>query len=522
MQPPLRFTLMDDLIRQALIVLRGMWQRRWIGLVAAWSVAIVGAAILWRIPDRFEASARIYVDTQSVLAPLMKDLTVELDIDQQVSMLSRILVSRPNVEKLIRMADLDVGGKSKDALVDHLMSGLQITGTGGRDNNNNLYTISFRDSNRARAKRVVESLAAIFIESSRGRDRQGSVDAKAFIEEQIKSYEKKLEEAENRLKAFRLSHVGLPEGGRDFFGSMNEANTRLNEARLQLREAENSRDALKRQISGEEPVLAGPAGPVPEIDARINSLKSNLDTLLQRFTEQHPDVVGTKRIIAELEEQRRRDLAARAKAGTSAPMTSDNANPVYQEIKVSLATADANVASLRTRVAEYEARYNQLKESARMMPEVQAEFAKLNRDYEINKKNYEALVARRESAEISGQMQAADGVVEFRLVEPPRVSDKPVAPNRLMLVPLMLIGALGAGIFASFAAYRAWPTFSDGRSLREVTGLPVLGAVSLRTTEEGRKKARHGLFGFFSALASLIAVFVAAFALLLFVSMRSA
>ncbi len=201
-------------------------------------------------------------------------------------------------------------------------------------------------------------------------------------------------------------------------------------------------------------------------------------------------------------------------------MTSASSNPVYQEIKVSLAKEEANVASLRTRVAEYEARYGQLKESGQQVPQIEAELAQLNRDYEINKKNYEALVARRESAQLSGEMDAA-GVAEFRVIDPPRVSSKPVAPNRLVLLPLLLVGALGAGVFASFGASKVWPTFFDGASLREHTGLPVLGTVSLKSTAESIKSVRRDLSTFFSALGSLIALFGAAFGLLLFLSMRA-
>ena len=293
-----------------------------------------------------------------------------------------------------------------------------------------------------------------------------------------------------------MRYVGLPEVGRDLTGSINDASNRLSEARLQLREAENARESLKRQLTGEDAVLSSPGSVVPEIDARIDALKRNLDTLMQRYTEQHPDVVGAKRVLAQLEEQRRLDLLTQQRAPAGKAITSENANPVYQELKVSLARADANVATMQTRVAEYDTRYRQLKDSARVMPEIQAELAKLNRDYDINKKNYESLVARRESAQISNEMGVADGVAEFRLVEPPRVSSTPVAPNRTLLLPLVLLASLGAGVLASLWANKMSPVFFDGRVLREVTGLPVLGGVSYRDTAAGARGERFKFLGF--------------------------
>lgn len=504
---------MDDLIRQVLEVLRGMWRWRWLGIAVAWLVGLVGLIGVSFYQDRYEATARIQVNTSSVLRPLLKDLAVELNPDQQVAMLSRTLITRPNIERLIRIAKIESPGKDGQQQISDVMSRIQLGGA-GRDN---VYTLTYRDTDPAAAKRVVQVLGEIFLDSNRSQGRQDATDAKAFIESEIKSYEKKLEEAENRLKEFRLKYSGQSDVGGDYFRSMSEVNAKLDEARLQLREAENSREALRRQIAGEDPALGGPA---PEIDSRIDALRRNLDGLLQKYTDRHPDVVGARRILAELEEQKRKQEAARAAGGAGAAVTSDNANPVYQELKVALARADANVASLKIRAAEYEARYRQLTESARMVPEIQAEFARLNRDYEINKKNFETLVARRESAEISGKLQDTTVSGDFRLVDPPRVSGSPVSPNRLMLLPLVLLAAMGCGAATCFVASRIWPVIFDSRTLRELTGLPVVGTVSLRAAEPALKLAHRRAVQFFAAFGGLIGLYGAALALFVLTSAR--
>ena len=144
---------MEDLIRQLSKIGNGMWKYRWMGVAVAWVVAAVGVVVATRIPARYEATARIFVDTQNILKPLMSGLAVQPNIDQQVIMLSRTLISRPNVEKLIRMADLDLKSESKtqhEAAVEELTKALEIRST-DRDN---LYTLSYRDSEPERAKRV--------------------------------------------------------------------------------------------------------------------------------------------------------------------------------------------------------------------------------------------------------------------------------------------------------------------------------------------------------------------------------
>jgi chromosome segregation ATPase len=163
----------------------------------------------------------------------------------------------------------------------------------------------------------------------------------------------------------------------------------LNRTQLELREAETSRDALKKEVSGEEPLLlpdeapaaAGGSGvAVPEIDGRLDALKKNLDTLSTRYTDQHPDVVAVKRQISELEEQKTQVVAARKKeerASRKGPSLQGNA--VYQQLRVSLAESEALVAQLRTRVTEYESRLAKHKDRASLPPDGKRVFAAQSR-----------------------------------------------------------------------------------------------------------------------------------------------
>jgi polysaccharide chain length determinant protein (PEP-CTERM system associated) len=516
---------MDEILRQAVLILKGMWRHRWLGLFFAWVVAAIAVVVVFRIPDRYEASARVFVDTQSILKPLMSGLAIEPNMDQQIMILSRTLISRPNVEKLVRMADLDLDIKSKaemESLIEGLMKTLTIRST-SRDN---LYTLAYSDPQPERARRVVQSLVSIFVESSLGNKRRDSDSAKKFIDDQILVYQKKLEDAENRLKNFKLRNLSVQTGdGKDYFGRLSEVSTELERARLELREAENSREALKRQMSSEEPLMLsdapGSGGLVPEIDGRIDALKRNLDGLLQRYTEQHPDVIGTRRMIVELEEQRLQEVAARKKLGVSGPSMAASANPVYQKLKVSLAESEASVASLRTRVAEYQSRYAQLKDAMKMVPQLEAELVQLNRDYDIHKKNYESLVTRRESATISGEMDASTAVVDFRLIDPPRVGAKPVSPNRLLLVPMTLLLAIGAGLFSPFVASQMRPVFFDARILRETAGLPLLGVVTKKMSDADTARSKRGVRLFIVGVLALFTAYGAGIALMIYLSSRS-
>ena len=148
---------LEKLASQWLGIAQGMWARRWYGVAAAWLVGALGVVAMLLVPERHEASARIYVDTQSILKPLMKGLTVQPDAEQQVVMLSRLLVSRANVERLVEMAQLSSGDESvveRDELVDGVGRGVVVRSAG----TDNLYTLSYRDPDPQTALRVVESL----------------------------------------------------------------------------------------------------------------------------------------------------------------------------------------------------------------------------------------------------------------------------------------------------------------------------------------------------------------------------
>lgn len=533
---------MDDFLRQFSGYLRSAWGYRWVGLIAAWVVGLVGMGVVLVLPDQYQASAKIYVDTQSILRPLMSGLTVTPNLDQQINMLSRTLISRPNIEKLIRMADLDLEAKTKverDKLIDELMESVKLTSS-GRDN---LYIVSYRDKKPARAQKVVQAMVTLFVESGLGSKRQDADQARKFIEEQIKAYEAKLLEAENRLKEFKLKNLERPGGGqKDYFGTLGEVQAQLNQAQLDLREATNSRDALKRQLAGEEPTLnadassfglssGGPGGPsTAELDSRISTLRNEVEGMLQRYTDKHPDIQQLRARIRSLEDERKQVIekhaAEAAKTADAKPAPGSQLsgaqipNPVYQQIKVALASAEASVASLGARVGEYQGRLTALKQSSRLVPELEAEFSQLNRDYEVHRTNYNNLVSRRESASISEEMDAT-GVAEFRLIEPPRVAPEPVAPNRLILLTIVLAASMAVGVAASFVVSQLRPVFHDGRALAEVAGVPVLGSVSMLLANERKRYERRRTFVFFGGLGGLVAAYVA---MLAFVSlvMRSA
>ena len=497
---------MHESLAQLMAYLKATWRRRWYIIIIAWLVSIAGWTWVYTLPDRYEASARVFVDTQSLLRPLLSGLAVQPNFDQQVSMMTRTLISRPNLEKVARMTDLDIKAKTPaetEDMLNGLASQIQISSSGG----NNLYTIAYQNKNPDLAKRVVQSLLTIFVESSLGGNRKDLAHSQKFIEEQLKGYEQKLIAAESALKDFKRQHIGIMPGqGGDYYAKLTAAATVLNQAKLELKEAENRRDQLKRQLSDEEPDLSSSlatGNSNPEIDSRIKDLEKQLDALRLRFTEEHPDVVGTKRIIAQLEEQKKQEAATR-KPGSVQTQTQ---NPVRQQLTIAFAEAEASIASFNARVAEYQNRYNELKAASDRIPQVEADFTQLTRDYEVYKSNYEGLLSRRESVAMSGEVEAKGETVDFRVVDPPRVPLNPAWPNRPLMMALVMLGGIAAGIVVAFLVSQIRRTVDDRHALREVSGRPLLGVINMISTVDTSRKNRKKLLAYALSFMSLLGTF---------------
>lgn len=511
---------MNEFLDQLSSSIAGIWRRRWLGMAVAWVVAAIGFTVVFLVPDRYEASARIFVDTQSILKPLMSGLAVQPNVDQQVVMLSRTLISRPNVEKLIRMADLDLKVQSptaREALVDDLIKALEVKNL-GRDN---LYVLSYKDTNAQRAKRVVQSLVSIFVESSMGDARKDSNAARRFIDDQIKVYQGRLEEAEAKLKDFKIRNFEIRSGeGKDMTEQLGLLSNQYSQARLELREAENAREAARRQMDIEKlqsndlvsnSLLQQSALSVStsDFDGRIESQRRGLESLRQRYTDQHPDVIESRRVIQDLEAARQKQIIELRKSAIANPPVIQNLSLASQELNRISATLEVQAASLRARVGEYGARLARARELLKSAPQVEAEFAQLNRDYDINKKNYNDLVARRESAALSGDLESAAGVADFRLIDPPRVSPRPVAPNRFILLPVAMLVALVAGAGSALWMSRIQAVFFSGKTLCDSVGIPLLGVVTMVPNEESKRRKKLDTTRYVAALSGLVGVFSA-------------
>lgn len=476
---------MNELIGQIFATAHLVWRRRRYAALVAWVVCVAGWAFVSTMPDIFRSTAVVYIDTETILRPLLSGLAIEPNIQAEVALMERTLTSRPNLEKVARLTDLDLTTKSRaelEVLLERLRSRISV-----QNKQQNLFSISFEDASPKRARDVVSALLSIFVESNLGQSRQDMDTARRFIEEQIKLYETKLEESERRLADFKQQNMGLISVSKEgaFQVRLEQAQGALEQAQTDLKDAELRRSTLQRELSSVPqffPSDASATGPPTNIEMQILQLETQLEDLLSRYTEQHPDVVQTRRRLEALRAQQQKEIAKAAewaggeKAGGGKAV--GPSNPVYEQLKIQLVQEEAKIATLRNRVSEARTRLDQVQQEANRVPELEAELARLNRDYGVLLSRHQELVARREQERMSRAREVEAQDVKFRVLQAPEIPVRPSGPDRYLFLSFVLVVGLGSGAGFALLLGLSSDTFNNPNQLKEAFPFPVIGTVS--------------------------------------------
>jgi polysaccharide chain length determinant protein (PEP-CTERM system associated) len=508
---------MNDVKRLTLFYLDQLWRRRWLALSFAWAVCAIGWLSVSFIPDRYVSEARFYVDTMSLLNPLLKGISVNADDrsrDQEVAIMQRTLTSKPNLTRVAQMTDLDKSIHSEgelQALIKSLEDRISITSQG-----TNLFAVEFSDNSPATAKSVVQALLTIFLESSAGNKREDIQTAKSFIETQISEYESQLKTAEQKLADFKVKNVGFFSSSSQTFAMRLElAREAIDTQKAEYNDAMVQRDELKRQLEGTPRLIAvdaampygtGVATGTP-LQQQVRALQTKLAELRTQYTEKHPDVIQTEDAL--------KRLTAPRKKGASAPEADDiNApsmripNDLYAQLSLRYTDSETRVSSAKRKLDEAQRVFTDMEEKANEAPRVEAEFTNLNRDYEVLKASYEGLLQRRESARIAQAADTTTEPVQFRLIAPPELPARPAGPMRAVFNTIVLVLGIAAGIGFVILMTEVDDSVATPDDLAAMGNFPVLGCVSNVAALDRRVLWGRGADKFNLAATALAGMFV--------------
>jgi len=497
----------QDIASRVHAELRSAWRYRWQALGVAWVLCVLGWLAVYLTPDTYEARARFYLDTSSALEPFVKDLSVGINVEQQIDLVRQVVLGREALLNVAREADIDIETATPtevEAVLEGLKASIQLTGGGmsrmnprERDWN---FAIAYRDTDRGRAVKVVKVVLDTFIESTLQKRSSGFDSAQDFLRRQISQQEQRLAEAENKLAEFKRRNIdNLPTQEGSYVQNLQTEMAALQELRSQQRMLAGRRQQLSTQLVAEKPYIPSSALPVgqggnqqaaggSELDAAILQAQTRLDQLLRVYTPKHPEVLAIEEDLAQLRAKRREELA-RLGVNEMPERGGLVANPAYEQIRLQRNQVDVELAAVAGQISDRSARIGNMRSKMSTMPEVEAELAQLTRDYDVLKARYGELIKQFETAKLSETVGETDQV-DFSIIDPPAALASPVAPPRLLLLIGIFFGGLGAGAAAAFVLSKLNPVFDSLTVLRNLTGLPVLGAVSATWLDRRKQRRR--------------------------------
>ena len=509
--------------------LRGAWRFRWMALLAALAVAIVGWLIVFGLPDRYEAQAEVMVDTRTVLKPVLQGLATNQDVNAQLNYVREALLAGPQLTQLAIQSGVmpatGLGPADQQGVLDGLQKRIDLSvertpdepGQNVPNAGSTTYDITYQDVDGARALRLVRMLLDGLINETLGGSQRGSEHAQQFLKAQIASYQTRLQASEDRLAAFKSQHLGvLPTTQGGYFEQLQRESEAIEDVKTKLLVANSQRHELQKELHGDAAVTAtaagvvGPNGVMMGTDtlSQIELVQARLNQLLLKFTDKYPDVIAAREQLAALKQRRMQEIAAlRRGDANAAALSGASSNPIYQSIQLALNKENVEIADLSTELSEHQAKAQELQQLLDKTPQLEAQLGQLSRDYDINKKQYAALLSSYDKARL-GEQAGNAGAVRFEVVQPPAVSYTPVWPNRTKLLTAVLILALGAGSALAYALNQLRPVVGSPGALRQFTGIPVVAVVGCAFPTRTAIVTHRQIRRFSYALAVLIVGFV--------------
>jgi polysaccharide chain length determinant protein (PEP-CTERM system associated) len=489
---------MTNLLDEVRIALYGVWHRRWLALGVAWLVCLIGWLVVAMVPNSYESKARIFIQIDDVLSD---QIGIGGNAKQDIERVRQTLTSTVNLEKVVRATRL--GDKvTNDKQMESAVAGLatQIKVVSQQDN---LFEISatsgrgsYTDAQNAKlAQDVVQKMIDIFREENLAGGRGEMTDSLAFMDQQLADRQKDLEAAEQKRQEFEAKNASLMPGTGSVSAKLEGARSELRGVESDLLAAQSALASINGQLSGMPPTITipgaqgGARGALAQAQADLASMKA------RGLTDSHPDVLAAKAQVASLQRQASTE-------GTHA----GTPNPAYASLQSIKADREASLVSLQSRKGSLQQEIGQLTGQQYDEPAVAAEAARINRDYDVLKDQYDKLLRDREQLRLRGQVESEHNSVKFDVIDPPSTPRGPSAPDRPLLLMLVLVVGLAAGCGVAFAMAQLRSSYATTSQLERATGMIVLGSISLTQTAAARARQWKQLKLFGGATAGLVLV----------------
>jgi polysaccharide chain length determinant protein (PEP-CTERM system associated) len=477
--------------------LRLVWGRRYFILAP---FIIVSAALCWAVytlPNVYESSTLIIVVPPRVSSNYVQPVN-QLDVNSRLSTIQKQVTSRTELQRIISRFGLYQAMIERDTPIELVIEEMQrhiFVRPQGTPTGANAFTIAFQGADPRAVRDVTAELAARFIDANSDETRREAYTTIDQLEEQIETVRSQLEKIEGARAGYLIRNPdAIPGQEQSMLGQMNSLS-------LIRQSQQSSIDALRAQISTNEQLLAAmktretvePEPPLAagqtegQLRARRAELEAQLRQLLIKYTEKAPEVLAV-RVQIETINRELDDLRNRTEQDRAARRAARSANPQVQSMEIKIATDRKDLERKQSELEHTNAQIAELQSRLRSTPLLATEATKIERDYDVLRKRYDDLVAKRDNAKFGAKVINDFSGETFRMQDPANLPEAPVSPKRRLLYPMSLIIGLFTGLIAAIAIEaRAMTTIRDAKDVAHYTRLPLLVTVPKIVTAQERR-----------------------------------
>jgi polysaccharide biosynthesis transport protein len=475
-----------------------------IPLLAGW---LVVWGISWVLPSRYRSETEILVE-QPTMPKNYVTPNVSEDTQDRLQSTTQQILSRARLLRIIDQMKLypgSAGTVADDERVDMMRKDIDIELVhNGQGNEVTAFTVAFSAGSPQTAQQVTSELTHLFIDQNLESRQQQSEDTTKFLEDQLETARKSLEEQEEKVRQFKGQHVGeLPTqlgsnlqilaGLQSQLQAEEDALNTAKQQKVYLETMINQYRSL--QSSGKSLGGGTPTG-LAAVEADLERLKAQLADLSSRYTDRHPDVRKLKDQIAQEEKTRDRMVAGLqaqpAPGGDAAVEPADPRDPSLtaqlqgqlHANQLEVVNREHSTAELKAKITDYQSRLNQ-------EPVREQQLSDLTRGYDQSKANYDELLKKRNDSAMATSMELLQQGGRFRMVDPPTLPLRPSFPNRVKFCAM----GLGIGVMLGLVVVALFEFFDDRihdeKELQQLLPVPVMSEIPAMDSPADQEKEQR-------------------------------
>jgi polysaccharide chain length determinant protein (PEP-CTERM system associated) len=475
------------------ILLRRIWY-----VIIPFLLILTGIFVYLAVaPKIYKAETMVLITPQKVPENFIRP-TITASIQERLQTLSKEILSRTRLEQLIKEFNL-YPEKSRSAPTEEVVELMRNSvhfdlrsGGDRRESSGGYFSISYKGKNPIVVARVTNRLASLFIEEnlkSRELQAQGTVE---FLETELKGTKEKLDRQEMVLTGFKKQHINELPDQRDanirVLEQLQVTHQRIGES---LKAAEDRKVIIQNKLadlelggtstsyldelrSGKNGAIASSPRLIGPQESQLNQLRTQLFELEAKYKPNHPDILITKKRIADLEGAVRGSHVQKDKQENR---EDGRAGTYFEAMKRDLLPLDREIQRLRAEEGKIKGMISDQRGRIEKTPIREIALGQIMQDFNQTKEVHQTLLKKKEEAQQAENLERRQKGEQFKIVDPARIPDQPFKPNVPKVILIGLLAGLLAGLGLAFLREQLDHSFRDADDLEATFGLKVLANI---------------------------------------------